>query len=369
MKTKIALIAAVLAAVLLAQAPLPPRAAAADRKSGSGEKLSKLSGKVGSGEYGTLDKFFDGKAQYSNALPAKPAFGAGQIDRSKLQGEQPPSMKADVPGMNSGGKSAATPSDPGIGRLNCTWWVFGCKSMPDVSYQQVDGALYAEDSDDTSELASDDVNQGGIGDCYFLSSLAAIVKHHPEAISKLIRQNSDGTYSMDFYEKKHFWEFWKGEYTKKTVTVDGKLPMNKDGKPVFARYGDTAANGDRETWVMLMEKAYAKFRGSFREVSGGGYPESSMGQLTGKKSFKIPVGDVTLEMIAGWDKKGYAVTACSRSSPPKKGVVGGHAYFLKSVDAKKGVLELGNPWGYNHATLTEAELRENYRYVAVNPVN
>ena len=119
---------------------------------------------------------------------------------------------------------------------------------------------------------------------------------------------------------------------------------------------------------MAMEKAYAKFQGSYNSIASGGYPEDAMEKLTGKKSQTYSASSVSLDQIADWDKKGYAVTMASKQTVPNKDVVGGHAYYLKGVDTEKKTISLGNPWGYNHVTLSEDEFRKNYAYVAINPI-
>ena len=58
------------------------------------------------------------------------------------------------------------------------------------------------------------------------------------------------------------------------VTVDGKLPTDKNGNALYA--SDSA-----EQWVPLMEKAYAKLWGSYGAVGSGGDPGTAMRALTG----------------------------------------------------------------------------------------
>lgn len=267
---------------------------------------------------------------------------------------------------DSGASGAANPE---FNKLNCTFWIFGCSSMPDVSYADVNGELYVDGRGDASNIEANDVNQGGIGDCYYLASVAAISRQDPDYIKNMMRQNGNGTISVDFYRKKHWWEFWKSDYSRKTVTIDDAFPVDKNGNPVFAQFGDQASSGKLETWVMAMEKAYAQFRGSYNKISTGGWSADAMEQMTGRESLKFSASSVTLEQIADWDKNGYAITMSSKSSVPNKDVVGGHAYYLKGVDLTNKTITCGNPWGYNHVTLSLEEFRENYSYVAINPIH
>ena len=46
------------------------------------------------------------------------------------------------------------------------------------------------------------VRQGGLGSCYFFATLSALAQASPEAIQKLIRDNSDGSYTVQFPDSK-----------------------------------------------------------------------------------------------------------------------------------------------------------------------
>ena len=46
----------------------------------------------------------------------------------------------------------------------------------------------------------DDVYQGGVGDCYFMATLAAVAKAKPEHIRKMVVDLGDGTYAVKFIE-------------------------------------------------------------------------------------------------------------------------------------------------------------------------
>ena len=44
-----------------------------------------------------------------------------------------------------------------------------------------------------------DVNQGYLGDCYFLSSLGEVALQDPSKIENNITNNGNGTYGVEFY--------------------------------------------------------------------------------------------------------------------------------------------------------------------------
>jgi hypothetical protein len=73
---------------------------------------------------------------------------------------------------------------------------------------------------------------------------------------------------------------------------DGKNPLS-DGETarVYCRNGRAAcARGvDGEIWVCLLEKAFAKYCGSYSALSGG-YPTLALMALTGKPSYQYMFG-------------------------------------------------------------------------------
>ena len=105
--------------------------------------------------------------------------------------------------------------------------------------------------------AMTDVNQGQLGDCYFLASLAAIARTDPQFIKRHTVDLGDGTYAVRF--KNAFGEVY--------VRVDGELPApNSNGTP---RAGFGAENS---LWVAVWEKAFAFFRkneGTYESIEGG----------------------------------------------------------------------------------------------------
>ena len=83
----------------------------------------------------------------------------------------------------------------------------------------------------------EDIQQGQIGDCYLLSTLAAIAKQEPDSIQKNMLDNEDGTVTVRFFDKDNF---YKPVY----ITVSKKVPR-------------ISASG--ALWVQVMEKAMAAF--------------------------------------------------------------------------------------------------------------
>jgi Calpain family cysteine protease len=93
-----------------------------------------------------------------------------------------------------------------------------------------------------------DVNQGYLGDCYFLSSLGETALQDPSAIESMITSNGNGTYGVRFMVD------GQPDY----VTVNSELPVMGAGYQWANGSTLEFANGDADDWVALIEKAYAQ---------------------------------------------------------------------------------------------------------------
>ncbi|EFC41234.1 peptidase C2, calpain [Naegleria gruberi] len=100
-----------------------------------------------------------------------------------------------------------------------------------------------------------DIRQGSLGDCWLLSSLAAIARF-PHLIAHLfVKANvAMGQYTLRF--------FWRNEW--KYVTVDDFVPITTDGDIMVVHSKDK-----NELWPTIVEKAIAKLFGNYAKVEGG----------------------------------------------------------------------------------------------------
>lgn len=109
------------------------------------------------------------------------------------------------------------------------------------------------------EIDPSDVQQGNVGDCYFLACISSIAEV-PERIKRIfcheMEINPWGIYRMQIVEQ--------GVY--KEIIIDDFIPVFEGtNRPVFCR------PIGKEVWVMLLEKAWAKISGSYGDTSAG-YP-------------------------------------------------------------------------------------------------
>lgn len=170
-----------------------------------------------------------------------------------------------------------------------------------------------------------DVDQGGWATCYFLASLSSIAQHHPGFLRDAIKDNKDGTYRVRFF-------------------ADGK-PKYVNVKPDAKAYATSTQRG--ETWVSIMEAAYAKLEGGWSAINRG-YEWVALEALTGVKSSVWDAPNETADGLFGKIKSGIAsgnlVTAGLHKN--QNGLVGGHAYSVLEAYEDKGTkfVVLRNPW-------------------------
>ena len=60
-----------------------------------------------------------------------------------------------------------------------------------------------------------------------------------------------------------------------TITIDDFLPFETDKRTIYTSVGD-----DKSVWGPLLEKAFAKFHGSYEAIASG-TPERALNTLAG----------------------------------------------------------------------------------------
>ena len=197
-----------------------------------------------------------------------------------------------------------------------------------------------------------DINQGSLGDCWFLATLANLPAQ-VRLFEKVVP--TDQPLDMDKNPGIFHFKFWQyGEWV--DVVVDDYLPTLQD-QPCFLK-SDTP----NEFWPAMIEKAYAKLYGNYTFALDGGFIGSSMEDLTGglaesymnQKSpapFNILLRAYQTGSMMGasiWGRAGE-----TREEILETGLASGHAYSItKVVEFEAGgktiqLVRVRNPWG-NH---------------------
>ena len=122
------------------------------------------------------------------------------------------------------------------------------EDIPELNREAGGLALFVD------KIEPSDIQQGGLGDCYFLSVLSMLAEN-PHRVRKLFAHHEvlpEGIYGVNLTKN--------GEAVE--VVVDSFLPC-KEQKPCFSR-----AHGS-ELWVLILEKVWAKLHGDYCRIIGG----------------------------------------------------------------------------------------------------
>jgi hypothetical protein len=159
----------------------------------------------------------------------------------------------------------------------------------------------------------------------------------------------DGTYAVQFFRGGST-EFWR---------VDGQLPANGAGNPVYAKLGH-----DDALWTAVMEKAFAfsrSNRGTYASTGWGGIDTFQVLNLGNSGIGRANAIDALQNVKARLDS-GQAVITWTPGSPPSDcPCIGSHMYSVESVSLTTinlpffgeivtgGTITVRNPWGYDGA--------------------
>eukprot|EP00943_MAST-04B_sp_MAST-4B-sp1_P000267 g267.t1 len=230
-----------------------------------------------------------------------------------------------------------------------------------LKYQVFRGACSAED-----------IQQGSLGDCYFLSALA-VVATRQDIINKIFvskETNDIGVYQIRLCLD-GAWQI---------VTVDSLFPITKNGVLAYA-------DGSRgQLWPAIIEKAFAKIYGSYAAIESGTCIEA-LQILTGAPCFRVVLDNEGNNGTSASSKVNYNVkqndgnscislldelwveldscqsagflmaascghTGLEQSTYQRVGLQGSHAYSILCVKSIKlsnntieRIVQLRNPWG------------------------
>ncbi|KAG8742060.1 hypothetical protein FRC12_015450, partial [Ceratobasidium sp. 428] len=217
---------------------------------------------------------------------------------------------------------------------------------------------------------SSDVAQGYIGDCWFMAAISAV-----SAMEGLIdricvaRDEEVGVYGFVFYRDSgwvdviiddllfvkipKFEELWG---TETDIYHDDKEKYER-----LARKGNKTlyfgrSRTENETWVPLLEKAYAKLHGDYAAISGG-FTAEGIEDLSGGVATEFHIHDI-LDTNRFWNEQLLRVNkdrlfGCALDGiNDVKGLFPGHAYsILNALEVNgKRFLRIRNPWGKSEWT-------------------
>jgi hypothetical protein len=231
-----------------------------------------------------------------------------------------------------------------------------------VAYAANANALFA-----ATGPSMNDVNQGYLGDCYFLSSCAEIAYLNPDRIKSMFTDNGNGTFGVRLY--------YKGQAEYVTVNrslVNGGAFFNKGGSYIWASLAEKAYAQYQAINVWTGNSASYNYGNSWSTIGNGGNPLYALAALTGASQLNY-----FMSTGSGWRcmnlNSAMAVTSYSDISSAqvlralvddlavhddvivssqadhwvngKRTLVAAHAFSVYGYNASTGMLQLRNPWG------------------------
>ena len=250
------------------------------------------------------------------------------------------------------------PDSPGVGPYTGAQLDEFTYEAPEYVWPGVQIKLFSASKDSDDAIEPNDINQGAVGNCWFVAGLS-VVALYPELIKSVIGRYDleKGVYEFNFY--------CDNDLDPRSVCVDCRIPV-LDGHPNFCT-SKTAG----ELWPSLLEKAFAKFYGSYSAIRGGHFG-IALTNLTGKPSkefmaqydedkFRDP--DALWALIAQLWAEGHVLglvfsqTSAAVAGPRGEttaagGLIANHAYGVLSVAEVGGarLLRIRNPHGCNEWT-------------------
>jgi len=239
------------------------------------------------------------------------------------------------------------------------------------SYTQAGGTLFK------GGVSHDDIDQGSLGSCYVLASLAGTANDKPNVINNMFTDNGDGTWTVKFTTN------GDTDY----VTVDRMMATANNGRFLYANDGgdggiQNVVAADNELWAALAEKAYAQLNesneigqdgtNSYGGISGGS-PGAATTHITGisttwgkasvlgtgssvsSAELQALVNSSKVVTLAGFDESadGPYVGEMDVQSGSRD-----HVYAITGYNPTNGRYNIRNPWDTQHLSLTHEQLVE-----------
>lgn len=203
-----------------------------------------------------------------------------------------------------------------------------------------------------------DINQGDLGDCYFMAALATEAQQNPLLIQNMIQSVGAGVYSVRFQVN------GEADY----VTVNSQL-VGLDPHQGYNPSGGAQifANNASNLWAPLLEKAYAELMSqsgivtyagvgdidSYSALNGG--DSNGLQAITGQQVVEDYI-DAGTSLATARDylnavqsafnaHEGVMLGTSNNAQSPNDNWVAGHMFAVTGVNAAAGTLDLFNPWG------------------------
>ena len=203
--------------------------------------------------------------------------------------------------------------------------------------------IYTSPSIFNKAIDPNDIKQGALNNCYFLSVLAAL-SEYPDRIQLLFLSDTINSSNV-FGIKLCIDGLWE------EIVIDDNFPC--DGKKKVPCFSSGNVNS---LWVLIMEKCYAKAYGSYHKIEGG-IPEHAMRDLTGAPTVTLDNSNESLltTLKEACEKK-WIITASAGETDASKdllrevGLIPMHAYTILEVQEFTIENDLNNALSHNNLT-------------------
>ena len=222
-----------------------------------------------------------------------------------------------------------------------------------------------------------DVNQGYLGDCYFVAALGETALQDPNLIENMITSDGNGDYSVLFYVN------GQPDY----VTVNGQLPVMGGGYGWANGSTLEFANGPVE-WVALVEKAFAELNGQSAAANYGGHPTGnayedlnggtavSLSEITDQtfNTYNLFSGEskTTLNSLMSTLSADWAAgddIILSTPNVDNGNLVGDHMYTVTGVNSSAGTISIQNPWNTAYSGSLQMSFTDTIAQLAADNVS
>ena len=211
--------------------------------------------------------------------------------------------------------------------------------------------LFLQETGDTAAISVNDLHQGQFGDCFLIASIGELALTHPDAITKMIKVNANGTETVTLYTDKngHVAGYGATAFKPVSVTIDNSF----SSVGVNNASNQDVLGGQKEIWPQVLEKAIATLDGGYSAIANGGNPMIVMQELTGHTATNLAPAQLTLQKLQAFIAEGDLIAMDTGSGSLGFNLVNNHAYMFEKVSIVGGaaMVQVGNPWGTNQASL------------------
>ena len=182
-------------------------------------------------------------------------------------------------------------------------------------------------------FSPNDIIQGGVGDCWFLSAITVIAERK-DLINQIFLNNSLTENGLLKFKL-----FIDGDW--RIVSIDDYLPTINDKKKKGMSKLVYSRSRYSQLWVPFLEKAYAKAHGSYHAICGGEVAEALV-DLTGAPCECIHFNGPNFDSEMVWVRLLSFADAqfpmgCATDFTGK-GIIGNHAYSILDVKEISNVI-------------------------------